>query len=105
MIIGQIKDGIVLDHITAGQGKRIYDILNLSSLNSSQVEKRREALTMLSRASVFSSGVTVLPEDQVLLLITCVDDDQERRVVAARRIRDGEDEEALRKQVNQSYMR
>ena len=33
MIIGDIKDGIVLDHITAGQGKRIYDILNLSSLN------------------------------------------------------------------------
>ena len=33
MIIGQIKDGIVLDHITAGQGKRIYDILNLSNLN------------------------------------------------------------------------
>ena len=33
MIVGQIKDGIVLDHITAGQGKRIYDILNLSSLN------------------------------------------------------------------------
>jgi aspartate carbamoyltransferase regulatory subunit len=33
MIIGQIKDGIVLDHITAGQGKRIYDILNLSKLN------------------------------------------------------------------------
>ena len=33
MIIGDIKDGIVLDHITAGQGKRIYDILNLSNLN------------------------------------------------------------------------
>ena len=33
MIIGDIKDGIVLDHITAGQGKRIYDILELSSLN------------------------------------------------------------------------
>ena len=33
MIIGQIKDGIVLDHITAGQGKRIYDILNLSKLS------------------------------------------------------------------------
>ena len=33
MIIGHIKDGIVLDHITAGQGKRIYDILELSSLN------------------------------------------------------------------------
>lgn len=33
MIIGQIKNGIVLDHISAGQGKRIYDILNLSKLN------------------------------------------------------------------------
>ena len=33
MIIGDIKDGIVLDHITASQGKRIYDILELSSLN------------------------------------------------------------------------
>ena len=33
MIIGDIKDGIVLDHITAGLGKRIYDILDLSNLN------------------------------------------------------------------------
>lgn len=79
--------------------------LNLTSLNSSSVEKRQEVLTMLTRASVFSSGVTVLPEDQVLLLITCVDDDQERRVVAARRIREDEDEESLRKLVNRSYMR
>ena len=29
MIIGQIRDGIVLDHITAGNGIRIYDILGL----------------------------------------------------------------------------
>lgn len=79
--------------------------LNLTSLNSINVEKRQEALTMLSRASVFSSGVTVLPEDQVLLLVTCVDNDEERRVVAARRIRDNEDEESLQKLVNQSYMR
>ena len=43
MIIGQIKDGIVLDHITAGQGKRIYDILNLSSLNCT--------VAMIERAS------------------------------------------------------
>ena len=32
MIIGQIKNGIVLDHITAGTGMKIYNILNLSSL-------------------------------------------------------------------------
>ncbi len=33
MIIGQIKDGIVLDHITAGRGMEIYNILKLSRLN------------------------------------------------------------------------
>lgn len=33
MIIGQIKDGIVLDHITAGNSIRIYDILGLSDLD------------------------------------------------------------------------
>ncbi len=32
MIIGQIKDGIVLDHITAGQGMQIYKILELDKL-------------------------------------------------------------------------
>ena len=32
MIIGQIRDGIVLDHITAGNGIRIYDILGLGKL-------------------------------------------------------------------------
>ena len=33
MIIGQIKDGIVLDHITAGKGMEIDNILGLSKLN------------------------------------------------------------------------
>ena len=33
MIIGQIKDGIVLDHITAGRGMEIYHILHLDELN------------------------------------------------------------------------
>ena len=32
MIIGQIKDGIVLDHITAGKGMTIYNILKLDEL-------------------------------------------------------------------------
>ena len=30
MIIGQIKDGIVLDHIAAGKGMEIYHVLGLS---------------------------------------------------------------------------
>jgi aspartate carbamoyltransferase regulatory subunit len=33
MIIGQIKDGIVLDHITAGRGMDIYKILELNKLD------------------------------------------------------------------------
>lgn len=33
MIIGQIKDGIVLDHITAGNGMAIYNILGLANLD------------------------------------------------------------------------
>ena len=33
MIIGQIKDGIVLDHITAGKGMTIYNILKLDELD------------------------------------------------------------------------
>lgn len=32
MIIGQINDGIVLDHITAGKGMEIYKILGLDEL-------------------------------------------------------------------------
>ena len=33
MIIGQIKDGIVLDHITAGKAMTIYNILKLDELD------------------------------------------------------------------------
>ena len=33
MIIGQIKDGIVLDHITAGRGMEIYNVLGLGQLD------------------------------------------------------------------------
>ena len=33
MIIGDIKDGIVLDHITAGKGMEIYNVLHLGQLD------------------------------------------------------------------------
>lgn len=33
MIIGQINDGIVLDHITAGKGIQLYNILGLGELD------------------------------------------------------------------------
>ena len=35
MIIGQLKDGIVLDHITAGKGMKIYEVLKLGKLDCS----------------------------------------------------------------------
>ncbi len=35
MIVGQIKEGIVLDHIKAGRGMKIYDILKLGELDCS----------------------------------------------------------------------
>ncbi len=33
MIIGQIKDGIVIDHITAGHGMTLYNFLDLDKLD------------------------------------------------------------------------
>ena len=33
MIIGQIKDGIVLDHISAGNGMVLYNLLGLANLD------------------------------------------------------------------------
>lgn len=33
MIIGQIKNGIVIDHITAGHGMELYNFLRLDKLN------------------------------------------------------------------------
>ena len=33
MIVGQIKDGIVLDHITAGNSMNIYNVLHLDKLD------------------------------------------------------------------------
>ena len=32
MIIGQIENGIVLDHITAGKGMKVYNLLGLDKL-------------------------------------------------------------------------
>ena len=56
MIIGQIKDGIVLDHITAGQGKRIYDILNLSSLDCTVAMIERAESPKMGRKDIIKIG-------------------------------------------------
>lgn len=48
MIIGQIKDGIVIDHITAGSGMTLYNFLGLDKLDDCQVAliKNAESVKM-----------------------------------------------------------
>ena len=48
MIIGQIKDGIVLDHITAGRGMEIYKILHLDANAFASVSRNASSLIPFS---------------------------------------------------------
>ncbi len=58
MIIGQIKDGIVLDHITAGKGLEIYHVLGLEKLdcmvamitNASSVKMGRKDIIKIAQS-------------------------------------------------------
>lgn len=79
--------------------------VDFHDLKSTDCEKRQTAIDTLISASVFTCPIDVKVNDQILLLVTCTEKDQDRRVVAARRIRDGEDEPALRKTVDRSRKR
>ena len=52
MIIGQIKDGIVLDHITAGRGMEIYKILELDKLNCTVAMIERAVSPKMGRKDI-----------------------------------------------------
>lgn len=69
--------------------------VNFVQLLSPIISQRQEALDALQRCSLYASTLDVTPEDQLLLLITCVEDDALRRVVCARRIRTDETEDEL----------
>ncbi len=56
MIIGQIKDGIVLDHITAGRGTEIYRILNLGALDCTVAMIYNAESTKLGRKDIIKIG-------------------------------------------------
>lgn len=66
--------------------------LDFYSLNSLRTDERTQAISVLRDVSVLDSEIDVQIDDQILVLVTCVDKDTDRRIVAARRIRDGEDE-------------
>lgn len=72
------------------------------ALRSASIPERQAAIDALIAASVHTCPVDVQADDQLLVLVTCVEKDEERRVVAARRVRDGENESDLKKQVDRS---
>ena len=87
---------------TEEYGRHYVDFHNLKSTDR---EKRQAAIDALISASVFTCPIDVQADDQILLLVTCTEKDQDRRVVAARRVRDGEDEATLMKTVERSRKR
>ena len=56
MIIGQIKDGIVLDHITAGRGAEIYRVLELSKLDCTVAMIERAESAKMGRKDIIKIG-------------------------------------------------
>ncbi len=76
--------------------------LDFFSLTTRSVQERERAIEVLKSTSIHTCTVDVQAEDQLLLLVTCVDQDAERRVVAARRIRDGERETELKRAAGRS---
>lgn len=81
-------------------GRHFVDFHDLKSMDW---EARQNAIDALISASVFTCSIDVRADDQILLLVTCTEKDQDRRVVAARRIRDGEDENELKQLVDNSW--
>lgn len=75
------------------------------ALRSANIPERQAVIDILIAASVHTCTIDVQPEDQLLVLVTCVEKDEDRRVVVARRIRDGEDETELKKLVHKSRKR
>lgn len=84
---GQYAVFAVMDMDTTPGTARWYD---LWSLTAESYAEREEAIRTLERRSVVSNVLDVQADDQILLLVTCLDGDTERLVVAARRLREGE---------------
>ena len=59
MIIGQIRDGIVLDHITAGRGMEIYNILRLGELDCTVAMIKNAESTKLGRKDIIKIGQVI----------------------------------------------
>lgn len=82
-----------------------WRFVNFTWLMSTTVSLRTQAIASLNRFSVYNGQIDVLPEDQLLLLVTCVDDVDDRRIIAARRVRDGESEADLLQKVKRTRLK
>ena len=59
MIIGQIKDGIVLDHITAGKGMEVYHVLGLDKLDCTVAMIKNAESTKKGRKDIIKVGQVI----------------------------------------------
>ena len=76
--------------------------LDSADVFSENIARRQNAIDALLSSSVYYGRVGVVPEDQLLLLVTCMDDPADRRIVAARRLREGETERQLEQKVKKT---
>ena len=56
MIIGQIKDGIVLDHITAGKSMEIYNVLKLGKLDCNVAMIQNASSVKMGKKDIIKIG-------------------------------------------------
>ena len=56
MIIGQIKDGIVLDHITAGKAMEVYNTLKLGKLDCSVAMIQNASSVKMGKKDIIKIG-------------------------------------------------
>ncbi|MBQ7802143.1 MAG: aspartate carbamoyltransferase regulatory subunit [Oscillospiraceae bacterium] len=59
MIIGQIKDGIVLDHITAGRSMEIYNVLKLGKLECNVAMIQNADSTKMGKKDIIKIGTVM----------------------------------------------
>ena len=59
MIIGQIKDGIVLDHITAGKSMEIYNVLKLDKLDCNVAMIQNASSPKMGKKDIIKIGTVM----------------------------------------------
>lgn len=66
MIIGQLVDGIVLDHITAGRGMEIYNVLGLGELDCTVAMIKNASSTKMGKKDIIKIGQVIDLDVEVL---------------------------------------